>query len=237
VCPWYSWPDRWPARESPRQFLRLCRCAPWEYRIRNFGIDDAGAHRIDTNTISGQFFGEAQGHAVHGALGGGIVDVLFGSSDSGREGGQVDDGAPMSTLADGHAPHSLAGTQETAKYIAGEHPLPALDTHRLQTHLLFQGSGIVDQYIESTQALINLREEFFHFGLAGYVRLQREGTGTTAQEVGDQCLGRFRLLPVVDYDTVAALCGQACGRGADSAAGTGDQDDFAHAFSPIGLFP
>jgi hypothetical protein len=70
------------------------------------GADRSGCHSVDADLVGGEFLGQADGECLDCRLGGGVVDVLVRGTECGCCGGDVDDGAALSSAA---YRHDLAG--------------------------------------------------------------------------------------------------------------------------------
>ncbi|MNZ81685.1 hypothetical protein D3C78_1003610 [compost metagenome] len=127
-----------------------------------------------------------------------------------------------------HALECLAGTEEAAGDIDRQDALQAAGIHVLHAHLCFEYSGVVDQYIDATERLVQLAEHTQHVFFAGDIGCNRQGATSATFNLLHECFGGAALAVIVDADGIAALGGQQCGGCANAAAGAGDQHDLVH---------
>jgi len=194
----------------------------------DIGMDHARAHRIDPDAFAGDLFGQAQGHAVDGALGGRVVDVFAWCAEAGGHRRQVDDGAAPAAMARRHPLDRLACAQEAADHVGAQYAGPARRIHLFQAHLLLKHAGVVDQHVQPAELPVDGFEHVQHLGLVSDVGLYGDRRYAQAADLLEHRVRGIRALVIVQAQGIALLRRQSCSGGADAAAGACDQHDSGH---------
>src|SRR5690348_5889966 len=69
----------------------------------DLGVDQAGADAVDAHAFGTKLLGEADGHGVDGALGGGVVDIFASRSQPRGGRGDIDDRTAFAAAFGRHA--------------------------------------------------------------------------------------------------------------------------------------
>ncbi len=100
--------------------------------------------------------------------------------------------------------------------------------HRLDAHLCLEDAGVVDEAVQPSEHPVRGLEQPDHVGLDRDVAGHGHGLPTGRLNIGNDTVGGFLVLPVVDADRVAGAGSQPCRGCADAAAGPGDDENLAH---------
>ena len=185
-------------------------------------------NRVDADAFLGHFVREADGHRIHRALRGRVVDVLARSADPRRHGGDVHDAPAGASIARGHAAHRGAAAHEHAQHVDPQHALDPLGGHLVEPRLEVDRPRVVDQHRESAELGVDGGEHALHVVLVRDVGLNRHRPGAVGlHPLGDR-LGCAAVLPVADRHVVSAFGREHRARRADPPACTGDEHHFSH---------
>jgi hypothetical protein len=201
-------------------------------RLVDVGGDHAGAHRVDADPLHRDLLGEADDEAVHGALGGGVVDIFVRAAEHRGHRRDGDDGAALAAVLGRHALHRLAGAEDRADHVDVHDAMEAVSRVGLDTARQRHDAGIGDEADQRSEP-VGRGEDAEDVGFLGNVALHRDGLGAERVDGGDDLLGRRGIGGVVDHHVIAAPSRQQGAGAPDAAARSGDDDDaLGHAASP-----
>mgnify|MGYP000081238930 CR=1 FL=1 len=198
----------------------------------DLGVDDPGAHRIHPHALGGHLARHPEGEGVDGRLGCSVVHILPRRTQAGGGRRQIHDGPAASTVPGAHAPQGLAGAQEGALHVDGEHALPPRQAHLVHPRGHIDHAGVVDQAAQAAHFRVDAREHGQHLGFIGHIGMHAEGLPAGGLDLLHHRLGGLCVVGVVDGHLPALLGGQQRRGGADPPAAAGHQQDFVHA-SPL----
>src|SRR4051812_3839585 len=192
-------------------------------RSVNFGQDHARADRIHADALAADFLGEAEREGVDCALGRGVIDVHARAADARRHRREVDDRASWPAVAPRHATDRFARAIEAAEHVDREHPLQALGAPLVDARHEADYAGVVHQHADASELPVELLEQAHHVGFLRHVTGQSD-----ARDLAREGFGRLAVTHIVDGHAVAALGGEARGRGADAASAARDEHHLVH---------
>jgi hypothetical protein len=123
-----------------------------------------------------------------------------------------------------HAAHRLARAGHAAEHVDGKHALDPGRAHLVHPCRQVHHAGVVHQPCQRPQFAVQGLEHGRDRAIVGHVGLQREGTPALGLHRGGDGLGRAAVVPVVDGHIPTLGGGQQRSRGADAAAGAGDEE-------------
>src|SRR4029079_4576750 len=126
----------------------------------------------------------------------------------------VDD---RSASTDAHPVSSLAGTDEWTGQVDRPEPFHRMGRIGVEGSVAPRDAGVVDQYIETPTALVDLGKHGEYVALVSDIGPHSE---RLVSDLGGQSLGHVGTGRVVDDDGVASCRGEAGNCGADAAAGS-----------------
>ena len=191
-------------------------------------VDDTRPDRVDADAFFGHFVREADGHRVHRALGGRVVDVFARPARPGRHGGDVHDPPAGAAVARGHAAHRGAAAQEHAQGVDLQRTFDTLGGHLVEPHLEVERAGVVDQHREGSELGVDGGEHSLHVVLGRDVGPNRRRTGAVGPYLLGNRLGGAGVLPIADRHVVSAFGREHRARCADPPARAGNEHHFAH---------
>src|SRR4029453_654010 len=192
---------------------------------------EARSNRVHPNSFLRYLFSQANRQRIHGALRGGIVDVLAGGSEPRSAGRSVDDGSAGPATFRRHAAHRFAGADERADDVGRKDSLDALRVHRFHSHLRLDDADIVHQRRQRSELAVARLEQPQHIGLDRHVGRHSQPSPSLSFDTLDDTLSGVAILPIVDAHGVTAFRSQSCGGRADAPATAGYEQDVVQIFS------
>ena len=171
-------------------------------------VDEARTHGVHADAFRGDLLRETDRQRVDCALGGGVIHIFAGRTQTRGAGRNIHDRAARSVVPRRHAPHGLARAEERADHIGGEDTMEPRGIHRVHAHLRFQDAGVVHQGRERSERVIDGRKQPFDVRLDGHVSRHGDRSRPTGFDGLDNALGGFPVLSEIDADGIAVLGGQ-----------------------------
>jgi hypothetical protein len=127
-----------------------------------------------------------------------------------------------------HAPYRFAGAEEASDHIGRKDARDARGVDVFEPRLTVEDACVVDQRVERTQRFVHLGEQANHVGFGTHVARDGHCPAACGFDVAYDRRCGFPIAEIVDSHRIAVGCRQACRRGADAAAGAGDEHRPGH---------
>ena len=131
-------------------------------------------------------------------------------------------------MAQRHALHRLAATQEVTGNVSAQHLIDALGGQLLNVRLPEQNAGIVDQRTERAQPGVQRGEHRHHLRFIGHVGLQRQRLAALRLDFRHHLPRRAFVTQVIHANRITLPGQQQRGRTANPPARAGHQCHFRH---------
>ena len=155
----------------------------------NLGLNEAGAHRVDPNSLLSHLFGEPHGEGVDRALAGRVVHILATPTQTCRGTRHVDDRTAAAPKARAHALHRFACAHKTAQHVDVKHALESRHAHLVHAGRHVDHPGVVDQGGEAPQFGVNFSEHGHDLGLIAHIGLHRDGVAALGANLAHHLVG------------------------------------------------
>ncbi|MNY50249.1 hypothetical protein D3C86_1857420 [compost metagenome] len=110
-------------------------------------------------------------------------------------------------MALGHALHRLAAAEKIAGHVGGQYLVDALGGKLLDTGLLKQNAGVVDQCVDRAKGRVQRHKHRHHLAFVSDIRPQCQRPATQCLNLSDNLLRRRFIFQIVNAHRIT-LSGQ-----------------------------